>query len=292
MDEYLRGENAFPFITSLMDEQWVAYVTSYSGMLFDLLILPLILWPVTRWYALGAAVVFHLLNSIIFNVEFFPWLAIAATLLFLTPAWPRLGRQWSRLSSIEPDSNGSGRSSSHGNVVSRTRKSLSTGQKAVTSLLALYFLVQVILPLRHFAYPGNTDWTGEGALFAWRMLIARQTAQVEFFVREEATGQQCEVPLGNYLAAFQVRRLAEQPDMMVQFAHIMADEYGKAGRDVEIYVRSEMSLNGRPASPLIDPELNLAAEKRSLSASWIEPIGRSLPPPSNLPPCKLLPRFG
>ncbi len=53
MDEYLRGENAFPFITSLMDEQWVAYVTSYSGMLFDLLILPLILWPVTRWYALG-----------------------------------------------------------------------------------------------------------------------------------------------------------------------------------------------------------------------------------------------
>jgi len=85
MGSFLAGENSFPYISPLFNEHWVALLLSWAGAGFDLLIVPLLLWHRTRILALTAAISFPLINSLIFDIEVFPWFAITATLLFLSP---------------------------------------------------------------------------------------------------------------------------------------------------------------------------------------------------------------
>jgi hypothetical protein len=49
-------------------------------------------------------------------------------------------------------------------------------QSAIPALLVVFFAVQLLVPLRHWAYPGNVDWTEEGSHFSWRMMLADKTA--------------------------------------------------------------------------------------------------------------------
>ena len=67
--------------------------------------------------------------------------------------------------------------------------------------------------------------------------------------------------------------------MLLQFAHILADEY-RERQGVPIEVRAEVwaSLNGRIPQLLVDPEVNLARVERTLRpASWIMPFTPSPP---------------
>lgn len=41
---------------------------------------------------------------------------------------------------------------------------------AYTVLFGLYFLIQLLLPLRHFLIEGNVAWTEEGYRLSWRMM--------------------------------------------------------------------------------------------------------------------------
>jgi hypothetical protein len=73
--------------------------------------------------------------------------------------------------------------------------------------------------------------------------------------------------------------MAARPDMILQFAHYLADEMGKEGYgQVEVRADVEASLNGREPQLLIDPTVDLAKEPRTLgSASWIVPLVPPLP---------------
>ena len=77
-----------PYLFHVLDTRWIPWILAYGGLLFDLLIVPLLIWPRTRLFALAIAVGFHLTNVFIFDIEVFPWLMIAGTLLFLEPDWP------------------------------------------------------------------------------------------------------------------------------------------------------------------------------------------------------------
>ena len=46
--------------------------------------------------------------------------------------------------------------------------------KLAFALAALFLAVQVALPLRHFAYPGNVRWNEEGYLFSWRAMLTEK----------------------------------------------------------------------------------------------------------------------
>src|SRR5205085_12060921 len=83
--DWLRGEpmrtwlaetTQFPIIGRFFREQWVVYFLSYDSLLFDLLVVPFLLWRRTRMAAFCIAVVFHLLNAQLFPIDIFPWLAI------------------------------------------------------------------------------------------------------------------------------------------------------------------------------------------------------------------------
>ncbi|HJT81113.1 MAG TPA: HTTM domain-containing protein [Chthoniobacterales bacterium] len=267
--DWLRGETARAFLSQdgqlmltipLIRAEWMPCLLTYGGLLFDLLIVPALLWRRTRIAAFGVAVIFHLLNARLFSIGVFPWLSIAATTLFLSPSWPR------KLAAVILPARASA-------VPAKTPPPSERKQMIILSLAGLYVVVQLLVPLRQFLYPGSTDWTYQGHRFSWRMLLLDRFATSEFFVTDPNAGTTARIDPAQFLTPRQVSRMGPRPDMVLQFAHYLAAVLPRAGpKPLQVRARVLVSLNDREPQLLVDPNVDLAAEKRSLRpAKWILP---------------------
>ena len=151
---------------------------------------------------------------------------------------------------------------------------LSVSQKLVVGLLAAYLAVQLVLPLRHYLYPGNVSWTEEGHNFAWHMKLRTKVGETVFTVTHPRSGQTWTINPKDYLESHQVMKVATKPDLLLLFAHYLAEEKRREGfDDVEVRARAMVSLNGRAPQLLIDPNIDLAKEQvRLLPTRWIIPL--------------------
>jgi hypothetical protein len=252
MKIWLSANTDFPIVGHLFDEPWVAYAFSYAGLAFDLMIVPMLLWRRTRVFAYVAVVVFHITTARLFHLGMFPWIMIACSLLFLPPSWPRrLFRRPAPMSVSAPSS--------------------SRRPRVVLALLGCYFALHIVMPLRHFAYPGDVCWTEEGFRFSWNVMVMEKDGSVELHITEPSTGRRWEVMPTEYLTRYQAKMMSTQPDMILQLAHIVADDFRSRGvRDPEVRVDAFVSLNGRRRARLIDPEVDLARESDGLAPNrWI-----------------------
>lgn len=250
---WLSARTDTPIIGPWLDQTWVHAAASYFAILLHILGAPLLFLKKTRLPVFCVYAVFHLLNSIFFNIGIFPILTLVATTLFFAPDWPRrwLGKRVD--SPTEP-------------------YAMTRGHKICLSALAVFLLLQIALPLRHFAYPGDALWTDEGHRFAWRMKLREKVGLAAFYVRDSDTGQQWTVDPKDYLKPRQVEKVATRPDLALQFAHHVADiwrtEKGVADPDVRAWIAC--SLNGRDPALLIDPKVNLAKISWDLGvANWV-----------------------
>jgi vitamin K-dependent gamma-carboxylase len=268
MRTWLHPLASVPGLGSLFGTNWVVYGFVIGGLLLDLLVVPLLLWRRTRIFAFVAAILFNLINAVIFDIGIFPWLMLGALLIYFPPdlarrfarAFMSPGELWSNTAPVKP-----ARVDSY--------PSLSTSQKAVAALLAAYFVVQLLLPLRHFLYPGNVSWTEEGHNFAWHMKLRTKTGEAIFTVTHPHSGQTWTINAQDYLKAHQVK-MTTKPDLIVHFAHYLAAEKRREGyEDVEVRAHVMVSLNGRQPQLLIDPNVDLTKEHVSLlPARWIVPL--------------------
>ncbi len=255
--------------------EWVVYSFVIGGLMLDLLVVPLLLWRRTRLFAFAAAVVFNLINAVIFDIGIFPWLMLGALLIFFPPD---LLRRFAR--SFLPGETFGVAQPSQASVRPKTIAegsswpSLSGSQKLVAGLLAAYLTVQVFLPLRHYLYPGNVSWTEEGHNFAWHMKLRTKVGEAVFNVTHPQSGQTWSIKPGDYLKSHQVMKMTTKPDLILLFSHYLAEEKRREGYDdVEVRARVMVSLNGRQPQLLIDPNVDLAKEHVSLlPARWIVPL--------------------
>ncbi len=262
MRGWLAKHSAVPLIGQFMETEWAPYLFAYGGLAFDLAVVPALLWSPTRPFAFAVAVVFHGLNALLFHIGVFPWLMIAATTLFFPPEWPRsFGLAWAR-----PD-----RAPAPAALLPR--------QRAALAVLGGYLAVQLLVPLRHLLYPGNVSWTEEGHRFSWHMKLRDKDTEALFEIRDLDTGTTRTVSPQERLSRRQAEEMPDRPDMILQFAHLLAAEEGRQGHaNVEVRARVMASLNGRPPQPLVDPEVDLAREPRTLlPARWIVPLREPLP---------------
>jgi hypothetical protein len=98
-------------------------------------------------------------------------------------------------------------------------------------------------------------------------------------VKDPETGKSWQVYPASYMNSRQVRKMSTRPDMILQFAHYVADvwktEYNVA--NPEVRVATQVSLNGRKPVPMIDPNVDLSKIERSLRhADWILPLNEPL----------------
>jgi len=265
--DWLAKRSSLPLIGRFLDEPAAVSFFVYGGLLFDLLVVPLLLWKRTRVLAFSAAVFFHVVNKWLFDIGIFPALGISATLLFLSPGWPR--RLCLLFAPADAPSAGAPRCA----VSPLARKLTVYGCGA-------WLAVQLLVPLRHFLYPGNVHWTEEGHRFSWHMKLRdKQPVSTRFFATNPETGHTWEIDQTEYLSSRQRAQVGTWPDMAQQFAGFVAEELERRGEGpVAVRVEARVSLNGRNPQLLIDPDVDLSSVPRTLlPAGWIEPLTEPLP---------------
>jgi vitamin K-dependent gamma-carboxylase len=253
-------------IHRFLSEPWVAYSFSYLALLFDLSIVPFLLWRRTRVAAFCAALAFHLLNAQLFDIEVFPWLSIAATTLFLSPSWPR--RVISIFRKTDTDFPG-------GDQTPPT----AGRQFVILTFVTIYVAIQVLVPLRHFLYRGGIEWIYSEHRFSWRMMLQREAVRAYFYVTDPNSGETVQVKPQDYLDFAHAGGMGWRPDMLLQFAHCLAKVMPRSGpKPLRVEARVLVTLNGRKPQLIIDPNIDLAAESRTLGRPrWLLEVHERLP---------------
>ncbi|QHI36056.1 hypothetical protein IMCC3317_14090 [Kordia antarctica] len=251
MRKWLSSRTDFPVIGQWFNEEWMVYLFSYGGLFLDLLIFPLLVYRKTRLVAFIVITSFHLMNSQLFGIGIFPWFMIVATFIFFPPEKLRF---WKRF---------------------KTKKPISfvTSRWALWGL-GIYMFFQVTIPLRHFLFDGNVNWTEEGHRFSWHMKLRSKSAKIKFTVIDHETESSKVVKLSKYLTKRQRKKIKTKPDMILQFAHFLAEEAANSGQKISVHVRSRCRLNTRPRADLIDPKVDLTKVKYPFykKADWILPL--------------------
>ena len=271
---WLRANTELPLIGPLFDYVWVAFAMSWAGMLYDLSIPLFLLWRKTRPFAYLAVIAFHVLTALLFPIGMFPWIMLVSTLVFFTledyqslAARLHLPKRPFRFSQpkFQPGFHQVKAEKFRHN--GREHPSSPARSRLTLTLLSVFFLFQVGMCLRHYAYPGSVLWSEEGYRFSWRVMLAEKTGNAVFHVTKDEETRT--VFPSAYLTPLQVKQMAFQPDMILQFAHFLAQD---AGGDARVYADVWVSVNGRPSSRLVDPETNLAGETYGLARrDWIVP---------------------
>jgi hypothetical protein len=265
-----------PAFGHLFAAEWLVYSFVIGGLMLDLLVVPLLLWRRTRLFGFLAAVAFNLINAVIFDIGIFPWLMLGVLLIFFPPD---LLRRIARSFISPPTEESLGVQPSQVSIaaqaIAETSRPLSvTSQGLVVGLLALYLIVQLVFPLRHYLYPGNVSWTEEGHNFAWHMKLRTKSGEAIFTVTHPQTGQTWIIKPAGYLKSHQLMKMTTKPELILQFGHHLAEEKRREGyAGVEVRAHVIVSLNGREPQLLIDPNVDLAKEEVSLMpARWIVPL--------------------
>jgi hypothetical protein len=255
-----------PLVGPYLLEWWVADVFAFGGMLFDLLIVPFLLWKRTRTVAYVVCVLFHLTNKLLLNIGIFPWMMIGATTIFFEPDWPR------RLPWI-------GRRRAHAPAAAAPF-GWTPSRRCVVAALAAWVLVQTVLPLRHYFYAGSTSWTELGHRFSWRMKLRTKEAIVLFYLVDPRTGEAVPFDASPYVTRRQIGEMSQHPDMILQFGRFLGEQLDAVGYGRhEVRAEAWCSLNGRDPQLLIDPEVDLSEQERSVNTdAWIMPLEEPLGP--------------
>lgn len=261
---WLPAHNDMPIVGFLFNYAWIPHAFSWFGCLYDLSI-PFLLWNrQTRPWAYVAVVVFHGLTAMLFPIGMFPYIMIVTALIFFSASFHQalIGRI-SALLSLPT-------SFLHSDQTYAFRP---VAQKTVLGILALFFLIQLLFPFRYLLYPGELFWTEQGYRFSWRVMLMEKAGYAQFTVKDDS-GKQIIVNNTLFLTTLQEKMMATQPDMLLQYAHLLRDYYAQHGfHNPNVYVDSYVALNGRLGKPLVNSTTNLAEERDSFTPkSWITPL--------------------
>ncbi|WP_149303925.1 HTTM domain-containing protein [Pareuzebyella sediminis] len=237
----MRNKADYFIIGNLLQQPWLHKFIGIAGILFDLLVVPALLWKPTRKMAFVAAIVFHLFNSIVFQIGIFPYLSLAFTVFFFEPETIR-------------------------HIFFKKKKPFLTNkieiprrQNGFYALVGTYFIIQLALPLRHHIIQDNVLWTEEGHRLSWRMMLRSRYGTIQFKVIDKENGTSEIIDLKKYLTKKQQNRIGSYPDFIWQFAQHLKKEYARKGKSVSVYaINSKVSINGKPYRAFIDPKTDLA----------------------------------
>lgn len=282
---WLASKTHLPLIGWMFKYAWTAYALSWMGCLYDLTVPFFLLVRRTRPYAYAAVVGFHLITWWLFPIGMFPFIMILGTLVFFPAqaherAIARLrgwARAWGRRNSQTQVTDVQAtvmETEARVGVTGHPSTKMTLQAKGLMGILALHFTLQVLLPLRHLAYPGDLFWHEQGFRFSWRVMLMEKAGYATFHVRDPLTGRQTEVRNLDYLTPNQERMMATQPDLILQFAHFLEKEYQQHGiADPEVYAEVYATLNGSGSRPFTNPTVDLTQRQEGFAPKdWILPF--------------------
>jgi hypothetical protein len=263
---WLPTTNDLPVLGQLFQYKPVIYAFSWSGALYDLCIPFLLYYSKTRNWAFVFVVIFHLLTAALFPIGMFPYIMILTTFIFFDAKFHQeIINRLSKIFRIESQSNPQHKVLEH-------KATISTSLKSAT--LITLFMIQLLLPFRHLAYPQELFWSEEGYRFSWRVMLMEKAGYAQFKIMNGQTGNWFYVNNADFLTPFQEKQMATQPDFILEYAHFLEKHFSSKGhQDISVFVDSFVALNGRKSSRYIDPKVDLTKEHESFAPKkWILPF--------------------
>ncbi|TXE10598.1 HTTM domain-containing protein [Gelidibacter salicanalis] len=263
---WLPSKYDLPFVgVSFMQQEWVHYAMSWSGMLYDLCIPFLLFYKRTRWFAFALVVFFHVFTRVLFPIGMFPYIMIVTALIFFDANFHR------RILSVikillKPL-----------NINSQTWRAEVyhyTNRKIILPIIAVFFVFQMVFPFRYLLYPDELFWTEEGYRFSWRVMLMEKMGYTTFKIVDAETGHGFLVDNSDFLTPLQEKQMSFQPDFILEYAHYLGDHFKSQGhKNVQVFAESYVALNGRLSQPYINTTTDLYKEKESFRPKrWILPL--------------------
>lgn len=267
-----------PLLGFLMPYEATAYIFSWTGMLYDLLIPFALFYKKTRIWAYLAVIGFHSITGYLFQIGVFPVVMIFLTLIFFEAKYHE--KVLNFISTL---------------IFSLFKKSKSIkyfifhSSPLLVSLpiikniglyaLGVYLAFQILFPFRFMLYasqPYNETlfWKEEGYRFSWRVMLMEKSGSATFYVGNPNTGREGVVDNSEFLNRHQEKQMSFQPDMILQYAHFLEEHY-KTKENPNPIIRAEVyvTLNGRKSQLFFDPNLDLSEVKDDFSEKdWINSL--------------------
>jgi hypothetical protein len=265
---WLPSRYDLPVLGDLFQLEWMHYVMSWSGMLYDLSIPFLLFYKPTRKFAFLMVVVFHVLTRVLFPIGIFPYVMIFSTLIFFDASFHEkiigLIRKVFNIKWKQPL------------AVKRWKPTISN--RMLAAFFVVFFGFQMVFPFRYILYPDELFWTEEGYRYSWRVMLMEKGGYAQFKVVNPETGKWFYVENHQFLSEYQQKQMQIQPDFILEFAHFLEEHYQQQGiEDPEIYVDSFIALNGRLSKRYINPEIDLTTIEDTWShKDWILPFNETI----------------
>jgi hypothetical protein len=167
----MTAKKHYHVIGDLLQESWVHYILAYGGIAFDGLIIPILLYKPTRKFGFILGIFFHMFNAIVFQVGIFPFLSLAFCLFFFEPKTIH-------------------------NLFLKRKPFYNQNEVIVPNyantfkpILVVYFIIQIILPIRHWFIPGDVLRTEEGHRLSWRMMLRTKSGTINYKIVDKETGK-------------------------------------------------------------------------------------------------------
>jgi len=266
---WLLSRTDTPLIGSILARDWAAPVMSWAGFLFDTGIPWLLMVPRLRPLAYLVVIGFHSVTGLLFPIGMFPVIMVLCALVFFPPSWPR--SLAARLRIRMPTS---------GAKLASVPEPKSRCHRLWFALGAVYCSFQLVFPLRFLAYGGSVRWHEQGMRFSWRVMVREKNGSITFVVHAPRSGRTFYVAPHQYLTRLQEREISSQPDLILQLAHRIHEDYAAKGLGpIEVRADTWVSLNGRAIHRLVDPRVDLSRIEDGIGkAEWILPEPNEPPP--------------
>ena len=231
----LNGITQRQFFLDIFNQKWFLITYAYVGILFDLLIMPALLWKKTRKFAILASFVFHLFNAFTLKIGIFPFLALS----FIVLLYDSIPLKFL-------------------NNKEEILQKNNFNTKLFLYIFVPFFIIQIILPLRHYFIKGDVLFTEEGHRLAWRMMLRERKGSLNIKVVDKKTGQFQYYNYGTKLTSRQIKVISNSPDVIWQYCQKIKKESKKP---IAIFIECQVSINKRPYYKLIDEKTDMATAK-------------------------------
>ncbi len=287
----------------------MALLFSWGGLAFDLIIPLLLLSKKWRYWAILPVAAFHTLNDYTWDIGDFPTIMLAITPIFFATNWAEhFYQQFSKYKTLVAGvaigflvaglygyfimddtfyaTNAYikycsypvllflflNRNKEKGIISATVTTTYFVQKRSSLVLLTIWFSFQLLFPFRHWLYAGHPSWTGEGHLFAWRMMLVDTVDAWRMQLIVPETGEVLPVALNQYVNYRQYRKMRRTPKSFVRFAHFIRDKAEESGvKNPIIKMEVWKSVNNRSPKLVNDTTLNYAVVPciDAVHASWI-----------------------
>ncbi|MDX2172562.1 MAG: HTTM domain-containing protein [Bacteroidota bacterium] len=255
---WLPAFSHYPVIGRFMEASWIAFLFSWFGCVYDLLIGFFLFNKRTVTIAYVFVIIFHVATATFFNIGMFPYIMMTITIVFFKEEFHiKLINFLKRITKYKY----------------LATQAVPIPHKSFAYFFLCFFVIQFVLPFRYLLYDGKLFWTEQGYRFSWRVMLMEKAGTAFFYVKDATTNREVEVDNKEHLTYMQEKMMATQPDMMVDYAKYLKNYYlNKGFTSPKVRAQSFVTLNGSGSREFINDTIDLSAQNNSFlkNKSWIK----------------------